>query len=139
MKTHKKTKLKSLAIGLAALSLVMTSLIAAKGGNEAEAASKQTKAKNVVLFVGDGMGAAARDAIRLATVGEKGRLAMESMPYVGLVHTSSTIPVTDSAAAATAFASGVKTYNGAIGVDANKKTSKRLWNMRKKPGNRPVS
>jgi alkaline phosphatase len=36
---------------------------------------------------------------------------------VGLIRTSSTARVTDSAAGATAFASGKKSYNGAIGVD----------------------
>lgn len=68
------------------------------------------------------MGAAQRNAIRLATVGDHGELAMDSMPYVGLIHTSSSVPITDSAASATAYASGVKTYNGAIGMNADKKT-----------------
>jgi alkaline phosphatase len=45
-------------------------------------------------------------------------LAVEQFRTVGLVKTaSSSSKVTDSAAAATAFASGVRTYNGAIGVD----------------------
>lgn len=82
------------------------------------------KAKSVILFVGDGMGAVQRDAIRLATVGLNGDLEMNKMPYAGIVHTSSTSTVTDSAAAATAMASGVKTYNGAIGMDANKVSKK---------------
>ncbi|WP_088011470.1 alkaline phosphatase [Gottfriedia acidiceleris] len=92
------------------------------------------KAKNVIVFVGDGMGAAHREAIRLATVGQTGKLAMDDMPYAGLVHTSSTNTITDSAAAATAMASGVKTYNGAIGVDANKKSVKTVMEMAKEAG-----
>ncbi|MBO9599452.1 MAG: alkaline phosphatase [Cohnella sp.] len=92
------------------------------------------KAKNVILFVGDGMGGAARDAIRLAVAGEKGELAMDSMPYAGLFHSSSTTPVTDSAAAATAFASGVKTYNGAIGMDADKMPVKTIMEYAKEFG-----
>ncbi|GAA3313985.1 hypothetical protein GCM10020331_005450 [Ectobacillus funiculus] len=61
------------------------------------------------FFVGDGMGTAARDAIRLATVGVNGKLAMEDMPYAGMARTASGSSfVTDSAAAATAIASGVK-------------------------------
>ncbi|MDO6851725.1 alkaline phosphatase [Priestia megaterium] len=76
------------------------------------------KAKNVILFVGDGMGTDHRDAIRLATVGTNGKLAMDDMPVEGRVHTSSGSSfVTDSAAAATAIASGVKSYNGAVGVN----------------------
>ncbi|WP_258171433.1 alkaline phosphatase [Paenibacillus sp. R14(2021)] len=115
-----------------AAAVVITSFTAGQGKNEADAASN--KAKNVILFVGDGMGTAQRDAIRLATVGETGQLAMDSMPYLGLIHTSSTVPVTDSAAAATAFASGVKTYNGAIGMDANKKNVKTIYEYAKEMG-----
>ncbi|SFI27908.1 alkaline phosphatase [Paenibacillus sp. UNC496MF] len=120
---------KTSVIGITAAALVVTSFVAAQSKNEVSAASKQ--AKNVILFVGDGMGTAQRDAIRLATVGEKGQLAMDAMPYVGLIHTGSTVPVTDSAASATAYASGVKTYNGAIGMDANKKSVKTIFEYAK--------
>lgn len=62
------------------------------------------------------MGRAQRDAARLLA----GRgLLMEELPVTGLVATSCADPVatvTDSAAAATAIATGTKTYNGAIGV-----------------------
>ncbi|GAB3526893.1 alkaline phosphatase [Arthrobacter monumenti] len=78
------------------------------------------EAENVILLVADGMGTAQRNAIRLSHVGLSGELAMDSLPYSGQVHTNSADPetfVTDSAAAATAMASGIKTYNGAIGVD----------------------
>ena len=46
---------------------------------------------------------------------------MNQLQHTGLVHTDPADPkqaVTDSAAAATAFSTGVKTFNGAIGVDA---------------------
>lgn len=36
--------------------------------------------KNVILFIGDGMGEASRNAIRLATVGKSGLLEMDNMP-----------------------------------------------------------
>jgi len=116
----------------AAAAILVTSVAASTGATTAKAASPKTK--NVILFVGDGMGAAQREAVRLATIGEKGNLAMDAMPYTGLIHTSSTVPVTDSAAAATAFASGVKTYNGAIGVDANKKPVKTVMEYAKDAG-----
>ncbi|MBX9246154.1 alkaline phosphatase [Actinotalea ferrariae] len=77
-------------------------------------------ARNVILMVGDGLSIAARDATRLATVGQGNLLAMDSLEYAGWTHTESADPdeaVTDSAASATAFATGVRTYNGAIGVD----------------------
>ncbi|WP_308638183.1 alkaline phosphatase [Paenibacillus silvisoli] len=129
---QKKPGLKTALVGTAAAALVVTSLVTTPTADEADAASSQTK--NVILFVGDGMGAAARDAIRLATVGEKGNLEMDSMPFVGMIHTSSTVPVTDSAASATAYASGVKTYNGAIGMDANKKPVKTIMEYAKGAG-----
>lgn len=71
--------------------------------------------KNLVLFIADGFGPASATLGRAA----KGRpLAFDSV-LVGSVETSATDSrVTDSAAGATAYACGIKTYNGAIGVDA---------------------
>lgn len=70
--------------------------------------------KNVILMIGDGMG------ISQITAGmyyNGNRLNLEEFPVVGLhkPYSSSNL-ITDSAAGATAFASGIKTYNGAIGV-----------------------
>jgi alkaline phosphatase len=80
-------------------------------------------AHNVIVLQGDGMATAQRDLIRLVTAGNKPgqELVMNQLDHAGLVHTDPADPdeaVTDSAAAATAFATGVKTFNGAIGVDA---------------------
>jgi alkaline phosphatase len=67
----------------------------------------------VVLFIGDGVGAAYWSAARIAA----GTLAVEEMRVMGLTDTrSDDSRVTDSAAAATALAAGIRTYNGAIGV-----------------------
>jgi alkaline phosphatase len=80
------------------------------------------EARNVILFIGDGMGTSHRDAVHYATVGPGGELAMEAMPYAGMSRTAPDDPeafVTDSAAGGTAIASGVKTFNGAVGVDAD--------------------
>jgi alkaline phosphatase len=79
-------------------------------------------AKNVILLVGDGMSIAAREATRLATVGQDGELEMDQLRYAGWTHTDSLDPeeaVTDSAASATAFATGVRSYNGAVSVDVD--------------------
>jgi len=81
-------------------------------------------ARNVIIFVGDGMGNSHRDLIRYGNVGPEGTLAMDAMPVSGRSHTFPHDPeafVTDSAAGGTALATGVKTYNGAIGVDENGK------------------
>lgn len=79
----------------------------------------QEAPRNVILFIADGCGPAsftlARDYVR-ATEGRM-HLALDAH-QVGSVRTfASNSRVTDSAASATAYACGVKTYNGAIGVD----------------------
>lgn len=82
------------------------------------------RARNVIFIQGDGMGIAHRELIRLALKGQGGELTMNKMQYTGLVHTESADKkeaVTDSAAAATAYATGVRSYNGAIGVDTDGK------------------
>jgi len=86
-------------------------------------------ARNVIFIQGDGMGIAHRELLRLALKGQTGQLAMNRMEATGLVHTDSADTedaVTDSAAAATAYATGVRTYNGAVGVDVNGNRVKNL-------------
>jgi len=78
MKPQKKNGFKAAAVITAAAALLVTGTIATQGVNPADAASPKTK--NVILFIGDGMGTAQRNAIRLATVGLKGKLAMDAMP-----------------------------------------------------------
>ncbi|WP_233752652.1 alkaline phosphatase [Flavilitoribacter nigricans] len=70
--------------------------------------------KNIILMIGDGMGIT---QITAGMYSNGNRLYLEEFPIVGLhkPYSSSNL-ITDSAAGATAFASGVKTYNGAIGV-----------------------
>jgi alkaline phosphatase len=77
-------------------------------------------AQNIILLIGDGMGPAHRTAARYLAVGPAGTLAMDQLSISGYARTHSANDlITDSAAAATALASGVKTYNGAIGVAAD--------------------
>jgi alkaline phosphatase len=79
-------------------------------------------ARNVILLIGDGMGQAHRFAAQLLAAGRNGRLAMDRLPYVGQMGTTSadtTSFVTDSAAAATAIATGAKTLNGSVSIDPN--------------------
>jgi len=73
------------------------------------------QAKNVILMIGDGMGLT---QITAGLYSNNNRLHLDRLPYIGLHKSySSDDLVTDSAAGATAFSAGVKTYNGAIGVD----------------------
>ncbi|MBO7299639.1 MAG: alkaline phosphatase [Kiritimatiellae bacterium] len=74
------------------------------------------KPKNIILLIGDGMGSGAFNATSLYIHGENGKLFMEQLPVKGMLKTRSlNSGVTDSAAAATAMATGNKVNNGNIG------------------------
>lgn len=91
----------ALALGTAAQAASLPTVL---GRQEAPAA------RNVVLFLGDGMGSARRLAGQLATLGAGHRLDMDSRPYAAMIDTTPADPgsvVSDSAATATAYATGV--------------------------------
>ncbi len=82
------------------------------------------KAKNVILFVGDGMGVSTLTAARIlegqrqGSPGEENLLSFESFPFTTLVKTYNTdAQVPDSAGTMTAMMSGLKTDAGVLGVD----------------------
>ena len=86
-----------------------------------ERASK-SKAKNVILFIGDGMGPNQVALAKFATGGPDHRLSFENFPITGIVYNHSSDRLdTDSAASATTWATGVKTINRYLAVDAEKK------------------
>ncbi len=73
--------------------------------------------KNVVLVISDGTGLSHLSA---GLVANRGRLVLQNFPVVGLQSTHSAGGlITDSSAAATAIATGHKTTNGAVAVDAD--------------------
>lgn len=79
-------------------------------------------AKNIIIMLGDGMGAAHRTAARIMAKGyaqgkAKGRLAMDTFPFTGMVMTASldTI-VTDSAPGMANYVNGNKQASGQEGV-----------------------
>ncbi len=75
------------------------------------------QAKNVVLMIGDGMGL---NQITAAMYNNGNYLNLEKFPVIGFHKSySANDLITDSAAGATAFACGVKTYNNAIGLTAD--------------------
>jgi len=77
--------------------------------------------QSIILMIGDGMGVGQIEAARRASVGQNGRLAMDELAVQdGWARTAdSTGAVTDSAASGTAIATGRKTRNGRVGVDAS--------------------
>jgi len=84
------------------------------------------KAKNVILFIGDGMSPAHRVAARLLSKGidegkARGKLAMDDMPHMALVSTAGMDSIiTDSANSASAYATGHKSAVNAMGVYADR-------------------
>jgi alkaline phosphatase len=73
--------------------------------------------KNVIILIGDGMGFEQVKAAGMYRNGSPGTLVFESFPYQGQVMTySGDSPITDSAAGASAIATGVKVNNGVISV-----------------------
>ncbi|MCW0455804.1 alkaline phosphatase [Xanthomonas sacchari] len=98
---------------------------AAKAANNG---AMRGKAKNVILFLGDGMSlttvAAARilDGQRKGASGEENQLSWEAFPATALSKTYNTDSQTpDSAGTMTSITTGVKTHMGAIGVAAGKR------------------
>ncbi len=97
--------------------------------------SAAEKPKYLFLFIGDGMSVPQRMIGEefARTRGET--LVMNHMPFSAATRTSSASSlVTDSAAAATAIACGVKTHNGKLGVDTGGKKIESMAEVAKKNG-----
>ena len=74
---------------------------------------------NIILMIGDGTGLAQISAGFFANNEE---LTYANLKHMGWVTTKSADAfITDSAASGTAYSSGYKTYNGAVGVDVKKR------------------
>jgi alkaline phosphatase len=87
--------------------------------------------ENIILFIGDGMG------VSHITVGKivRGKINLERFSVIGLVTThSANRLITESAAAATALATGYKTNNRAISVSVDKEPLKTLFEYAKELG-----
>ena len=87
------------------------------GPRELPPAAAEAAVRNVILVIGDGMGIGQVSAASLLLHGADGGLALEAAPVVGLVRTAAADrPVTDSAASATAMATGFKADYRALSV-----------------------
>ncbi|WP_420098096.1 alkaline phosphatase [Corynebacterium sp.] len=100
-----------------------------------------TGAKNVILLIGDGMGDSEITAARNYAEGAAGSFkGIDALPVTGQythysLHKDGTPDyVTDSAASGTAWATGTKSYNGAIGVDIHGETQQNLIEKAKTAG-----
>src|SRR6478735_3993782 len=91
----------------------------------AAAAVDISKPKNIILFIGDGMGDSEVTSGRYYAKGATGRLNMDALPFRGDVTTYNVGPaaappyppnyVPDSAPTAAAWSSGIKTLDGRLG------------------------
>jgi alkaline phosphatase len=142
----------SVLTSTAALAAVLTA--AAVSGPAATASADRDdnngRTKNVIYLLGDGMGRTHVTAGRERFYGANGKMVMETLPAQGYVSTyavekKSGQPgqtdfkpnlVTDSASSATAWASGVKTYNAALGVDAKGTIVPTMMELAKQAGYR---
>jgi alkaline phosphatase len=87
--------------------------------------------KNIIIYIGDGMGVAHITAAKIA----RGTLNLERFSVTGMVTTHSENElVTESAAAATALATGHKTYNRAVSVSVDKKPLKTVFEFAEELG-----
>lgn len=92
----------------------------------------QNKPKNIIFMVGDGMGVS---QIYAGLTANKGHLNLEQVKVIGFHRNqASDNYITDSAAGATAFATGKQTYNGAIGLDSSQKPSVTLLELAEQKG-----
>src|SRR5947208_15917775 len=91
---------------------------------DSDNADRHAEVRNVIYLLGDGMGRTHITAGRQRFYGANGKLNMEKLPFTGAdstyaVEKGTDKPslVNDSASSATAWSSGVKTYNAAPAVD----------------------
>lgn len=102
----------------------------------------QGKAKNVILLIGDGMGDSEITAARNFARGAGGMFkGLDALPITGqythyslLKNSGKPDYVTDSAASASAWSTGTKTYNGALSVDINGVPQETLLQIAKRNG-----
>ena len=98
-----------------AAAIASTLLAACTGENPATASPK-----NVIFFLGDGMGMTTMTATRIYSVGEDGELTMDTLPETAFVKTfSNDAQVTDSAPSLAAYMTGVKMNNEVISMSTN--------------------
>ncbi|MGN5151264.1 alkaline phosphatase [Aeromonas enteropelogenes] len=99
--------------------LISTALLGALGG---AAQAQASDAKNVILFIGDGMGPTVLTATRLYKVGEEGNLEIMKLARSARIKTfSNDAQTTDSAPSMAAYTTGVKMNNEVIAMSSDTK------------------
>ncbi|AOA57433.1 alkaline phosphatase [Acinetobacter larvae] len=107
-----------------------------------KASLSDAKVKHVILFIGDGTSESEITAARNYAEGAAGYFkGLDVLPFTGAYTTyalgkgnSSINYVTDSAASATAWATGVKTHNNGLGIDTYGKPHQSILMLAKQAG-----
>ena len=122
-------------ITLATVGAMALSMVACGGEKDETIILKNvTQAKNVILMIGDGMGP---HQIRAGELYKGEKLTMQKFPYSAFVETrSASDAITDSAAAATALATGTRTTNGVVGKDSSYQDLETIVDIAAKLGKR---
>ena len=103
--------------------IIRASLLALVAGACAQAHAAG-EAKNVIFFLGDGMGPTIVTATRIYKVGESGKLTMETLKRTARIKTySNDAQTTDSAPSMSAYMTGVKMNNEVISMSQDTKAS----------------
>jgi alkaline phosphatase len=150
MSLKRSPRVRTAVIAAAAASVVALPAAALAAGwhtdntPAAKSAVHGGKARNVILLIGDGMGDSEITIARNYSVGAAGRLNLDTLPLTGAYTTyavqkdNPALPdyVTDSAASGTGWATGRKTYNGAISVLPNGKPVPTILERAKSAGYR---
>lgn len=102
--------------------LVLGLITGCSGSPKADQPDTKAQAKNVIFFLGDGMGIATQTAARIYAVGEDGQLTMDTLPESAFIKTfSNDAQVTDSAPSMSAYMTGVKMNNEVIAMTSDTK------------------
>ena len=115
------------------LSLILTLFVGCTNqcANKTEC-PKTHKVKNVIFLIGDGMGL---NQLYAGMTANGGTLNIERCTHTGLAKTySANSYITDSAAGGTALATGNKTNNGMIGMNADSVAVKSILSMAEEAG-----
>ena len=111
------TRKTALILGMAAT--LSISAASARGIGPSSTAAMQglgKKAKNVIFFIGDGMGVSTVTGARIYSVGVGGRLVVDQFPYTALSRTFSADSITpDSAPTMSAMMTGTNTNQSVLG------------------------
>jgi alkaline phosphatase len=127
---------------VAAFTLLSAACTATKPQDMGSTQTNVNTPKNIIMVIADGMGPAYTTAYRLYKDNPNTSMVELTALDPFLVGMAQTYPaqvsgyVTDSAASATALAAGVKTYNGAIGLDVAKQPLESVLHRAKKLGKR---